>query len=63
MWNFDFGFVIPGSTNNWDQTIDAADEDQMIPTEVLSGNMVIETRFKIKETVIYRSKMRVYYDP
>ena len=42
-WNFRFGFVMPGSTNTWQQVIEAADE--MLPVEVLDGNVVIETSF------------------
>ena len=33
-WLFDFGFVIPNSTNTWQQVIEA-DEGNMIPAEVL----------------------------
>ena len=43
-WLFDFGFVIPNSTNTWQQVIEA-DEGNMIPAEVLSGNVTIETSF------------------
>merc|ERR1719247_387196 len=32
-WNFQFGFVIPNSTNTWQQTIEAAEEEEMIPAE------------------------------
>ena len=42
-WTFRFGFVMPGSTNTWQQVIEAADE--MLPVEVLDGNVVIETSF------------------
>ena len=34
-WNFDFGFVIPGSTNTWQSVIEAAPESQMMPAQVL----------------------------
>ena len=34
-WNFDFGFVIPGSTNTWQSLIVAAPESQMMPASVL----------------------------
>eukprot|EP00976_Prorocentrum_cordatum_P083048 1185084-Prorocentrum_minimum.AAC.1 len=34
-WHFDFGFVIPGSTNSWQSTIEAADEQDMLnPAEI-----------------------------
>jgi hypothetical protein len=34
-WFFKFGYVIPGSTNTWQQTIYAAPPDKMIPADVL----------------------------
>ena len=33
-WNFDFGFVIPNSTNTWQSLIEAAPESQMMPAKV-----------------------------
>ncbi|CAF0746359.1 unnamed protein product [Brachionus calyciflorus] len=44
-WYFEFGFVIPGSTNSWQSLIEAAPESQMIPASLLSGHVVIETIF------------------
>eukprot|EP00670_Eutreptiella_braarudii_P024948 CAMPEP_0174376980 /NCGR_PEP_ID=MMETSP0811_2-20130205/120277_1 /TAXON_ID=73025 ORGANISM="Eutreptiella gymnastica-like, Strain CCMP1594" /NCGR_SAMPLE_ID=MMETSP0811_2 /ASSEMBLY_ACC=CAM_ASM_000667 /LENGTH=134 /DNA_ID=CAMNT_0015528749 /DNA_START=35 /DNA_END=436 /DNA_ORIENTATION=+ len=41
-WTFVFGFVIPNSTNTWSSAIEAAPDGEMLPTEVLSGNTVIE---------------------
>ena len=34
-WNFHFGFVIPNSTNTWQQTIEAAEESKMLPAHAL----------------------------
>ena len=34
-WNFQFGFVIPNSTNTWQQTIHAAEESKMLPASLL----------------------------
>lgn len=34
-WNFDFGFVMPGSTNTWQSMIEAAPESQMMPASAL----------------------------
>ena len=34
-WYFEFGFVIPGSTNTWQSVIEAAPENQMMPANVL----------------------------
>lgn len=36
-WRFAFGFVMPGSTNTWQQVIEAADE--VLPAHVLNGNV------------------------
>jgi len=35
-WKFDFGFVIPGSTNTWQSVIEAAPESQMMPANALT---------------------------
>lgn len=34
-WFFDFGFVIGGSTNSWQQTIESAGEDRMLSADDL----------------------------
>jgi hypothetical protein len=34
-WFFSFGFVIPGSTNSWQQIIEAAPREEMMSAEVL----------------------------
>ena len=34
-WHFNFGFVIPNSTNTWQQTIEAAEESKMLPAAAL----------------------------
>uniref|UniRef100_A0A5S6QDF1 GMP_PDE_delta domain-containing protein n=1 Tax=Trichuris muris TaxID=70415 RepID=A0A5S6QDF1_TRIMR len=44
-WHFEFGFVIPNSTNTWQNTIEAAPEALMLPANLLSGEVVIETNF------------------
>ncbi|TNV75445.1 hypothetical protein FGO68_gene17304 [Halteria grandinella] len=58
---FRFGFVIPGSTNSWDQVI-YADTEGMMPAEVLSGNLVVETLFMSGDTVVHRSFYRIFYE-
>ena len=60
-WNFEFGFVIPNSTNTWQSLIEAAPESQMMPAKVLNGNVVIETRFFDDELEVSLSKVRLYY--
>jgi len=60
-WSFDFGFVIPCSTNTWQSLIEAAPESQMMPARVLNGNIVIETRFYDDELEVSTSKVRLFY--
>ncbi|GFO22010.1 N-alpha-acetyltransferase 38-b, natc auxiliary subunit [Plakobranchus ocellatus] len=60
-WYFDFGFVIPGSTNTWQSLIEAAPESQMMPANVLNGNVVIETRFFDGDMCVSVSKVRIFY--
>lgn len=60
-WLFEFGFVIPGSTNTWQSVIEAAPESQMMPANVLNGNVVIETRFYDDALLVSTSKVRVFY--
>ena len=60
-WNFEFGFVIPSSTNTWQSLIEAAPESQMMPAKVLSGNVVIETKFYDDDLEVSTSKVRLYY--
>mmetsp|Transcript_50376 Transcript_50376/g.148677 ORF Transcript_50376/g.148677 Transcript_50376/m.148677 type:complete len:173 (-) Transcript_50376:70-588(-) len=60
-WNFSFGFVIPNSTNTWQQTIEAAEEEEMIPAELLSGNTVIDTAFYDGDNVIASQRIRIWY--
>ena len=57
---FKFGFVIPNSTNSWDQTIEA-EVGQVMPAEVLSGNLVVDTFFLAKEKVIAHTQYRIFY--
>ena len=60
-WKFDFGFVIPSSTNTWQSLIEAAPESQMMPAKALSGNVVIVTRFFDSDLEVSMSKVRLYY--
>jgi len=34
-WYFEFGFVIPDSTNTWQSVIEAAPQGQMMPANAL----------------------------
>lgn len=60
-WYFEFGFVIPGSTNTWQSLIEAAPESQMMPANILNGNVVIETKFYDDDLLLSISKVRLYY--
>ena len=57
---FKFGFVIPGSTNDWDQII-VAKEDGVLPAEILSGKLQVETLFLMQGKVLYKNKIHIYY--
>ncbi|XP_013413446.1 retinal rod rhodopsin-sensitive cGMP 3',5'-cyclic phosphodiesterase subunit delta [Lingula anatina] len=60
-WYFEFGFVIPGSTNTWQSIIEAAPESQMMPANVLNGNVMIETYFYDGDLLVSTSKVRIFY--
>ncbi|ESO91294.1 hypothetical protein LOTGIDRAFT_228769 [Lottia gigantea] len=60
-WFFEFGFVIPGSTNTWQSVIEAAPESQMMPASILNGNVLIETRFFDGDLLVSTSKVRIFY--
>jgi retinal rod rhodopsin-sensitive cGMP 3',5'-cyclic phosphodiesterase subunit delta len=60
-WNFEFGFVIPNSTNTWQSLIEAAPESQMMPARVLSGRFVIETKFLDEDLEVSTSRVRLFY--
>ena len=59
-FQFDFGFVIPGSTNTWEQVIDA-DVGQVMPAEVLSGNLEVDTYFMVQNVPFAQQKYRIFY--
>ena len=57
---FKFGFVIPGSTNDWEQIIEAK-EDGVLPAEILSGKLHVETYFLCQNKVLWKNKILIYY--
>jgi len=59
---FDFGFVIPGSTNSWEQTIMSAPKEEMLPASVLSGNLVVESTFFSGDCRLGTTRVRIVYD-
>ncbi|XP_053212277.1 retinal rod rhodopsin-sensitive cGMP 3',5'-cyclic phosphodiesterase subunit delta-like [Panonychus citri] len=60
-WYFVFGYVIPNSTNTWQSLIEAAPESQMMPADVLNGNLFIETKFFDDNLLLSTSRVRLYY--
>ena len=56
---FFFGFVIPNSTNNWEQIIEA--KDDVIPYQILSGNLLVETIFLHNGILILKNNVLIYY--
>lgn len=60
-WFFKFGFVIPGSTNSWEQTIEAAPPSAMFKAEELSGNVTFETTFLDEKLVLCKNVVRIFY--
>mgnify|MGYP003385496878 CR=1 FL=1 len=60
-FNYTFGFVIPGSSNSWQQTILAADAGDMLPAEVLSGNVVFESSFYDDDLFVCKCSVRMFY--
>lgn len=59
-WNFTFGFVIPNSTNTWDNCIEASDSG-VVNAQQLSGNLVINTFFYDDQQLVSNFKIRVFY--
>eukprot|EP01039_Chlorochromonas_danica_P007143 gene7143-7896_t len=60
-WFFKFGYVMSGSRNSWQQTIDAAPPEQMLSAEALSGQVVFETAFYDDQTFLCKNSVRIYY--
>jgi retinal rod rhodopsin-sensitive cGMP 3',5'-cyclic phosphodiesterase subunit delta len=56
---FFFGFVIPNSTNNWEQIIEAKGE--VIPHHILSGNLKVETVFLSNGIIICKNLITIFY--
>jgi len=60
-WNFNFGFVIPGSTNCWQNVIARKTVGPQPAADAISGNVVIETTFFDGPRVLNTSKATIYY--
>ncbi|KAL0839389.1 hypothetical protein ABMA28_016117 [Loxostege sticticalis] len=60
-WFFEFGYVISNSCNTWQSVIESAPESQMMPANILNGNVVIETKFFDGDLLITTSRVRLFY--
>ena len=58
-WDFDFGFVIPESTNTWQTLMES--KPNMKSADILSGNIVIVTTFYDDNEIIGTCKIRIFY--
>jgi len=59
-WNFTFGFVIPSSTNTWQNIIVSAPD--IMDASILSGNVTIETSFYDRDIIVAQSLWNIFYD-
>ncbi|CEG49337.1 retinal rod rhodopsin-sensitive cgmp 3-cyclic phosphodiesterase subunit delta [Plasmopara halstedii] len=60
-WIFSFGYVIPGSTNTWQQTIESDEPENMLDPEAMNGKLTIETAFYDGQLPIAKTVYRIYY--
>ena len=58
-WKFDFGFVIPESTNTWQTLMEA--KPNIKSADDLSGNVIIATTFYDSDEVIGTCRIRIFY--
>jgi retinal rod rhodopsin-sensitive cGMP 3',5'-cyclic phosphodiesterase subunit delta len=59
-YKFDFGYVIAGSTNTWEQII-VSDQGSMLDAVNLSGNLIIVNSFFDGDVVVARCNVRIFY--
>lgn len=57
---FDFGYVIAGSTNTWEQII-LPDQESMFDAVDLSGNLIIVNHFYDAEDLIAECDVKIFY--
>ena len=63
VWDFDFGFVMPGSRNTWQTTVEAAGLGKMLEPTEASGRVTVRTKFTDGDKfTIVESVVRVFYD-
>jgi len=59
-WSFRFGFVIPDSTNSWQQIIQS--KENMLPPDLISGNITMETVFTDQDVPVLSVSVRLFYE-
>jgi len=62
VWDFSFGFVMPGSRNTWQTTVEAAGGERMLKPSEVSGKLTVRTKFTDGDVVILQSVVRVFYE-
>ncbi|KAM3134845.1 hypothetical protein pb186bvf_013014 [Paramecium bursaria] len=60
-FKFQLGFVMPNTVNTWEQTIVNRPQEQMIPKEIQSGNLVVQIEFFENDQLIVSTSMKVFY--
>jgi retinal rod rhodopsin-sensitive cGMP 3',5'-cyclic phosphodiesterase subunit delta len=62
VWDFSFGFVMPGSRNTWQTTVEAAGGERMLKPSEVSGKLTVRTKFTDGDVVVHESVVRVFYE-
>jgi retinal rod rhodopsin-sensitive cGMP 3',5'-cyclic phosphodiesterase subunit delta len=62
VWDFSFGFVMPGSRNTWQTTVEAAGGERMLKPSEVSGKLTVRTKFTDGDVVVHQSVVRVFYE-
>lgn len=60
-WVFEYGPVIGNSNHTWQSVIEAAPEIKMMNVDILSGNIVVLSKFYNDNVLVSTSKSRLYY--
>ena len=58
--NFKFGFCMPNTTNTYQNIIEVS--KNTIPAKILSGNIVLVTKFLSNNIEICSNSVKIYYE-
>lgn len=58
---FEYGPVVANAVHTWQSVIEAAPEIKMMNVDILSGNIVIISKFYNDDVLVTTSKSRLYY--